>query len=241
MPEIAPRIRRIGQELVNAYLVEDGGEVVIVDAGVPGYWGDLLGELTAMGRTPSDVREVLLTHGHGDHIGFAERARRAGMRIRVHEDDAALARGEVPNRGDYHGPKRIGPIVRFLWFVALRGYLRVPKIREVSTFGDGATLDVPGAPRVVHAPGHTRGSAALHFPAHDALFVGDALNTYSFASGERGPMLSPLNLDRGLALASLGRLEATGATNVLPGHGVAWREGIGAAVEAARKREALPT
>lgn len=238
MPEVAPRIRRVGRDLVNAWLIEDGGAVVVVDAGLPSYWEDLLHELEAMGRSPSDVRDVLLTHGHGDHIGFAERARRAGMRIRVHEEDAALARGEVPNKGSYAGPKRVGPIVRFLWFVALRGYLRVPKIREVSTFGDGATLDVPGAPRVVHAPGHTRGSAALHFPAHDALFVGDSLNTYSFASGERGPMLSPLNLDRAQALESLGRLEATGATHVLPGHGAAWSEGIGPAVEAARKREA---
>jgi hypothetical protein len=48
--DVAPRIRRIGRGIVNSYLVEEGGEVTIVDAGAPGYWGQLPGELAAMGR-----------------------------------------------------------------------------------------------------------------------------------------------------------------------------------------------
>lgn len=237
MPEVAPRIRRIGREMVNAYLVEDGADVVVIDAGLPGYWGDFLAELAAIGRTPADIREVLLTHGHPDHIGFAERARRAGMRIRVHEADAALARGEAPNAARIGGPLRPGSILGFLLLAARFGMLRVPKIREVSTFGDGATLDVPGAPRVIHAPGHTPGSAALHFPAHDALFAGDVLNTYAVTSGRHGPTLSPFNFDRAQALESLRRIEAVPARHVLTGHGRPWSQGPAAAVEAARRQE----
>ena len=60
---------------INAYLVADGSEVTIVDAGLPGYWGDLPAELAAMGRTLDDVRAMVLTHGHSDHVGFAERFR----------------------------------------------------------------------------------------------------------------------------------------------------------------------
>jgi glyoxylase-like metal-dependent hydrolase (beta-lactamase superfamily II) len=77
---------------------EEGSEVAIVDAAVPGYWSDLLAELAAMGRALEDVRAVALTTGHSDHIGFAERGRReTGVPVRVHDIDAALARGEVPN------------------------------------------------------------------------------------------------------------------------------------------------
>ncbi len=36
--EITPGIRRLGPGLANAYLVEDGGAVTIVDTGAPGYW-----------------------------------------------------------------------------------------------------------------------------------------------------------------------------------------------------------
>jgi glyoxylase-like metal-dependent hydrolase (beta-lactamase superfamily II) len=186
--EITQGIRRIGAGMVNSYLVESGGEVTIVDAGAPSYWGELPAELAAMGRTLDDVRAVVLTHGHSDHIGFAERIRRErSTPILVHEADAALARGEVPNPAKGLGPVKIGPLLRFLVFSATHGLLRIPRIKEVSTYGDGATLDVPGAPRVVLLPGHTPGSAALHFAAHDAVCIGDAIATYSVTTGSISP------------------------------------------------------
>src|SRR5262245_60054909 len=96
--EITPSIRRIGPGLVNSYLVGEGGAGTIVDAGLPGQWRELLAELAAIGRSLADVRAVLLTHAHPDHIGFAERLRReCGVPICVHELDAAMARGEVKN------------------------------------------------------------------------------------------------------------------------------------------------
>jgi glyoxylase-like metal-dependent hydrolase (beta-lactamase superfamily II) len=234
MPEVAEGIRRLGQSVVNSYLVEDGGSVVIVDAGVPAYWGDLQRELTSIGRTLEDVRAVVLTHGHSDHIGFAERARTSGMRLLVHELDAALARSEVPNPAKGLGSVRPLPLLQFLVFSAIRGALRIPKITEVGTFGDGVTLDVPGAPTVIHVPGHTPGSAALHFSKHDALFVGDAFSTYAVTTGRHGPQLAPFTADEAEALRSLDRLRDVPASLLLPGHGSPWREGPSSAIQKVR-------
>ena len=62
-----------------------------------------------MGRTLDDVRAVVLTHGHSDHIGYAERARtERGLPVSVHELDAALARGEVKNPAKGGGPGPAG-------------------------------------------------------------------------------------------------------------------------------------
>jgi len=235
MPEVAPRIRRLGDEIVNSYLVEDGGKVTIVDAGAPAYWAALPDELAAMGRSLDDVRAIVLTHGHDDHIGFAERARQVGIGSRVHQLDAALARKEIRNPAKLAGGLRLPPTLGFLWFSLRHGMARVEGLGEVETFDGGATLDVPGAPRVIHAPGHTPGSVALHFEGHDTLFVGDALNTYSVATGWHGPQLSPFNADRAQALASLARFEDVPATYVLPGHGAAWRQGVRDAVKEARR------
>src|SRR5262245_14200669 len=63
--KIAPGIHRIGaNSMINAYLVEQAGEVTIIDAGLSGYYGDIDRELAAMGRAPADVSALVLTHGH---------------------------------------------------------------------------------------------------------------------------------------------------------------------------------
>lgn len=49
MPQVAPGIHRIGNGLINAYLLEESGEVTIIDAGLPGYWRRLPTELAALG------------------------------------------------------------------------------------------------------------------------------------------------------------------------------------------------
>ena len=237
--KIADGLHRLGSGLVNAYLVADGGGVTIVDAGLPGYWSDLPGELAAMGHVLADVRAVVLTHGHSDHIGFAEQARKErGVPVWIHELDALLAQGKVPNPAKGTGPIRPLPLLRFLFLTMREGGWRIPRPAEVATYGDGATLDVPGAPRVTLVPGHTPGSAALHIASIDALFVGDALATVAVTTGVTGPQIAPFTADPVQALASLARLEGIEAEWVLPGHGQPWAGGVASAIAGVRESAA---
>jgi len=232
---IAPGVHRVGTGLVNVYLLDDGGEVTIIDAGAPRYWDLLPAELAAMGRSIEDVRALVLTHAHTDHVGFAERLRRERhVPVRVHEADAALARGEVKPSGQQQGPIRIGAIARFVLFGIRNGLLRIEPIGEVGTFGDGATLEVPGSPRVIALPGHSPGSAALHVPRLDTLFIGDGLATRAVTTGATGARIAPYSSDPAQALASLSRLDGIEAGWVLPGHGEPWVTGVASAVAAVR-------
>jgi glyoxylase-like metal-dependent hydrolase (beta-lactamase superfamily II) len=98
--QIAPRIHRVGADSrVNSYLVEEGTEVTIIDAAAPGLWGLVPAELAAMGRSLEDVRAIVLTHGHSDHVGYAERARRErGWRVLVHERTRRWHASRSPTR-----------------------------------------------------------------------------------------------------------------------------------------------
>ncbi|MFF2275198.1 MBL fold metallo-hydrolase [Agromyces sp. NPDC058126] len=224
--QLAPHLHRIGNDLVAVHLVDTPEGVTLIDAGLAGHWPELLAELATMGRSVDDVRGVVLTHGDTDHIGFAERLRREhGVPIHVHEADAARARGEVSTKPEW-GHMKLGATAKFLWYAARKGGLRTTPVGEVVTFRDGEVLDLPGAPRVIAMPGHSPGSVAIHVPAVDAVFVGDALTTRHVLTGAHGPQPAPFTDDPAEALASLHRLDGVSASWVIPGHGEPWRGGV---------------
>jgi glyoxylase-like metal-dependent hydrolase (beta-lactamase superfamily II) len=241
--ELAPHLRRLGtSSLVNCYVVEDGGAVTVIDAGLPGLWGALLAELDAMGRTVSDVRALLLTHGDLDHVGYAERLRReAGVPVYVGAADAAEARGEIPKPAAERDPMRLRPLAGFLWYALTHGGLRRAPVKEVIAIDGQTTLDVPGAPLAIPLPGHTPGSFAYHFPTVDAIFMGDGMTTRSVVSGVTGPAIAPFTVDRARALASLDALDGIEARWVLPGHGPPWSRGLPDALTQMREAAGRPS
>ena len=152
--DVADGVHRVGEHFVNWYLIEESGQLTVVDAGLPASWRSLLEALKAIGRAPGDVEALVLTHAHFDHIGFAERARvELGIPVWVHENDSSLTRRPwlyMSERSpfSYLGPKTLPIVSSFI----RAGAPRVGPIREVRRFGDEGSLDVPGSPR---CPVHT--------------------------------------------------------------------------------------
>ncbi len=237
--KIAEGLHRIGSDIVNSYLVVDGDGVTIIDAGLPRYWKLLQRELEQIGRSLDDVRALILTHGDTDHIGFAAQlSREKGIPAYLHPADADRARLEVKKPNSGWGPVRIGPMASFLWYSTREGGLRVKPVGELRPVEDGQVLDVPGSPRVIHVPGHTPGSVAVHVPAVDALFLGDTMTTRNVLTGVTGPKPAPFTLEPRQALASLDRIDKVDATWVLPGHGPAWDGGATEAIRLIREAAA---
>jgi glyoxylase-like metal-dependent hydrolase (beta-lactamase superfamily II) len=226
---VAPGIHRIDHAFVNCYLVEDGDSVTLVDAGLPATWPFILKALDAIGRRPADVAALVLTHAHFDHVGTARRFQREiGGPVHVHPMDAFIARH--PYRYMHERARGLYPLlfpraVPVLASMTAAGALTVAGISDTLPLPGSGTLDVPGHPSVLFTPGHTRGHCALHFAERDAVITGDALVTLDPYTGGTGPQIvaGAATGDSGLALSSLGKISATGARTLLPGHGSPWR------------------
>jgi glyoxylase-like metal-dependent hydrolase (beta-lactamase superfamily II) len=237
--DVVGGVHRIGEYFVNWYLIEEGGRLTVVDAGLPASWRSLLEALQRIGRTPGDIEALVLTHAHFDHIGFAERARaELGVPVWVHENDASLTRRPwlyMTERSplSYLSRKNL-PVVSSM---VGAGAARVGPIREISRFGNEGTLNVPGSPRILFTPGHTLGHCSLHLPERDVVILGDALVTHDPYTDTRGPRIVArgATADSERALASLERIAGTGAGTLLPGHGEPWRGGAERAVGEARR------
>jgi glyoxylase-like metal-dependent hydrolase (beta-lactamase superfamily II) len=233
-------IHMVDDAYVNWFLVEQGRKLTVVDSGHPSSWKSLQRALSKLGRSVGDIEAVVLTHGHFDHMGFARRAHEElGVPVWAHERETAVARH--PWRYD-HERSRIPYFARHPGFVRIftamgaAGALWVKGLDEVRTYAAGEHLDVPGRPRVIFTPGHTHGHCSLSFPERGAVIAGDAIVTLNPYTAAEGPQIvaGAATADSTRALASLDALAATRASTVLCGHGPAWTQGVGLAVERAR-------
>ncbi|KJQ53960.1 MBL fold metallo-hydrolase [Microbacterium sp. SA39] len=221
--KLAPHVHRLGNDIVASYLIDLPEGITLIDAGLPGHWNDLQRELEAIGRPLSDIKGLVLTHGDGDHIGFAEQLRReTGVPVFIHAADAHRVRtGEKPKTP--MGPARLGATLGFFAYGIRKNALRTHHVAEVVEVGDGDVLDLPGAPVIIGMPGHSPGSIGVHVPVADAVFVGDALTTRHVLTGKVGAQPAPFTDEPETAIASLDRLATVSASWVLPGHGAPWQ------------------
>jgi glyoxylase-like metal-dependent hydrolase (beta-lactamase superfamily II) len=210
----------------------DGGGLGLIDAGWESDegWAALGAGLASIGASVADVRGLLVTHLHFDHLGLAGRVRReSGAWIAMHPADAAVVRrlntqaaedaagaevdfliglGADPDeaRADAADPAAMEPFLR----------MAAPdRLLE-----DGDVADLPGwRLRAVHTPGHTAGHLCFAEERTGLLFSGDHVlprispNISTNGDGEPDPLRD--------YLASLAAVRDLDPTEVLPAH--EWR------------------
>jgi glyoxylase-like metal-dependent hydrolase (beta-lactamase superfamily II) len=237
-------IRMLGTEYVHFFLLEQDGEVTLIDAGLSGYRDTLEPALAEIGRSIGDVKAIVLTHADPDHVGFAgELQQTHGIPVYVHRADSERTRQGKTKQTDgspltmlkmlNHAHSR-----RALRHMIANGGAKQSKVPEVIPFDDGDELDVPGQLRVTHTPGHTDGHSVLYAPAEEALFVGDAVNNVDIITGKPGAQVAPrpANTSTDQAYESLSRIEELEARILYFGHGDPSTQGTRAIVAEARAK-----
>jgi glyoxylase-like metal-dependent hydrolase (beta-lactamase superfamily II) len=218
---------------VSVYVFAGAGGLTLIDAGWDSDvgWAALNDGLAGIGGAITDVRGVLVTHMHFDHIGLAGRVREAsGAWIALHEADRDIL--AQPGFHDQH----IATSAESAWLRLLGApEEEVTKVAEarisVAAFGatiavpdrtlaDGERADVPGwSLRAVHTPGHTPGHLCFAEEETGLFFSGDHVL----------PRISP-NISANLRessdplgdfLRSLRAVRSHEASEVMPAH--EWR------------------
>ena len=158
-------VHRLFTRVGRSFLVEHRGALTLVDTGTQKDPPRIQRALERLGKTPGDVRQILLTHSHGDHSGGAKALRElCEAPVFAGAADIDVIAGREPY---VMAP---APWGRVLYSNRLKGYPRF----EVDHALDDRT-EVEGGLEMIPAPGHTPGHMAVWAPDLQALFVGDSV------------------------------------------------------------------
>lgn len=171
--QILPGLYQITLGPVNAFLIDDNG-LTLVDTGNEGQAEMIATDLRSIGRDPSQITNILVTHCHPDHAGsLAEIKRQSGAAAWAHPVEAAMiATGDVKLTMT-PSPGLVAPILFRIFIKPASGVYEPATIEhEVE---DGHELPIAGGIRAVHVPGHCAGQLAFLWPRHGGvLFAADA-------------------------------------------------------------------
>ena len=145
--------------------------MLLVDAAMPHNGSRIINYIKRIGENPSNLKLIVLTHADLDHIGSAaELKQMTGAKLAIHSEDSPILSGKV-------GMKIVkGPLG--LLFKLMYPLVRFHPIEPDIILNDD--MYVAGF-KVVHVPGHTRGSICLYQPGK-IIFVGDTFRSDSAAN-----------------------------------------------------------
>ena len=157
--QIAKDIYSIPLGMVNAFLVDRDG-LTLIDTGDPGSADKILTAVSELGKLPSDIRQIVVTHCHTDHSGsLADLKKLTGAKVYMHKIDADMVRQGKSLRPLVPGP---GLMLRMLFWWFLRSPVSKITPAEIDyEIKDGDELAFAGGLKVIHIPGHCAGQVAL--------------------------------------------------------------------------------
>jgi glyoxylase-like metal-dependent hydrolase (beta-lactamase superfamily II) len=171
MRSVINGVHAIPMGMANAFLIEGDDGLTLIDAGFPGKEAAVFGAISRLGCTSDQLKHLILTHGHPDHIGSAAAiVRETGARTYMHPLDIPIAESGGPFRPMRPAPGLLGQVLCRLLF---HPHKRLEPVAIDQPLTAGEILPVAGGIEVIHTPGHCAGHVALMLHRGRMLFAGD--------------------------------------------------------------------
>src|SRR6516165_9620583 len=171
MKGVIEGVHLIAMGTANAYLIEWQDGLTLIDAGFPDKEGAVFGALRELGRSTDQLKHLILTHAHPDHIGSAAAiVRETGARTFMHPLDIPLAETGGPFRPMTPAPGLLGRPLCKLFFHPDE---RLDPVAIDHALTPGEILPIAGSFEVIHVPGHCAGQVALLWRSGRMLFAAD--------------------------------------------------------------------
>jgi glyoxylase-like metal-dependent hydrolase (beta-lactamase superfamily II) len=163
-------VHLIPMGFANAFLIEGDDGLTLIDAGFPGKEAAAFGAIRALGRSLNQLKHLIFTHGHPDHIGSAAAiVRETGARTYMHPLDIPMAESGGPFRPMIPAPGLVGLLCKVFYHPDER----VQPVAIDQPLSAGEILPIAGGFEVIHTPGHCAGQVALLWRPGRMLFAGD--------------------------------------------------------------------
>lgn len=173
MKQIVPGLYTFtGLTIGHVYLITEGDGLTIIDASIPGSASKILKQLAEAGYQPSDVKRILITHAHFDHVGgLLELAEKTGAHVVASEIEKPYISDKAPV------PRAKMSDVPLIQRLLMLGGETVNKPVTVHRIVyDGALMpEVFGGLQVIATPGHSPGHVSFWQPERRIAIIGDVL------------------------------------------------------------------
>ena len=171
MKRVIKGVHVVPMGMANAFLIEGDDGLTLINAGYPGKEAAVFRAIRGLGRSLGQLKHLIFTHGHPDHIGSAAAiVRETGARTYLHPLDIPMAESGGPFRPLRAAP---GPLRRVLCKLFYHPEERLEAVAIDQPLTAGEILPIAGGIEVIHTPGHCAGQCALLWLPGRMLFAGD--------------------------------------------------------------------
>lgn len=182
--QVVPNLYQGSLGFVNVYILDTGDGLALFDTGIPGSERKILNMLSELGKTPGDLRAILITHLHIDHVGALAALHKAtGAPVYMHGLDA-----DEYLTGNIMRP--VEPSPGWINAFVVKAITRQPPTQQQlvtvpvsNKLSGGEIIEAAGGVKALHTPGHTAGHLAYLWPQHGGVLIAGDLASHMVSLG----------------------------------------------------------